>query len=238
MASSTNSEPGSRRSFLTRIGALSGLALVSPLTATSELGAETRTTEPPTAAPAFNLAWIDHLRGRHKQVFDLGGIDLGGHDVGKGETPLRVVRNYLNAHRDVYSLAYPDINTVVGIAGEAFPINATDPIWVKYSLGEKWKIKDPKTGTWAVRNVYADPSDSLDDKGTSVQAMVKRGTIFWQCNNALNGVVQMLADAMKLEVPAVRAELVAGLMPGVHLVPAHTMALGLVQERGCTYEKM
>lgn len=68
--------------------------------------------------------------------------------------------------------------------------------------------------------------------------MVKRGTIFWQCNNALNGVVQMLADAMKLEVPAVRAELVAGLMPGVHLVPAHTMALGLVQERGCTYEKM
>jgi hypothetical protein len=54
----------------------------------------------------------------------------------------------------------------------------------------------------------------------------------------LNGVTQMIATDLKLEIPALKAELVAGLNPGVHLVPAHTMALGLVQERGCAYEKI
>jgi hypothetical protein len=34
----------------------------------------------------------------------------------------------------------------------------------------------------------------------------------------------------------VKAELVAGLNPGVHIVPAHTQAIGLVQQRGCAYE--
>jgi hypothetical protein len=71
-----------------------------------------------------------------------------------------------------------------------------------------------------------------------VKPLMDRGAIFWQCNNALNGVTQMIATDLKLEIPALKAELVAGLNPGVHLVPAHTMALGLVQERGCAYEKI
>ena len=36
----------------------------------------------------------------------------------------------------------------------------------------------------------------------------------------------------------VRADLLAGMMPGVHLVPAHTMLVGLAQEHGFTYEAM
>jgi len=36
----------------------------------------------------------------------------------------------------------------------------------------------------------------------------------------------------------VRADLLAGLNPGVHLVPSHVMAMGLVQERGVTYVKI
>jgi hypothetical protein len=71
-----------------------------------------------------------------------------------------------------------------------------------------------------------------------VKPLMERGAIFWQCNNALNGITQMIATDTKQEVPAVKAELVAGLNPGCHLVPAHTMLLGLVQERGCAYEKI
>ena len=33
------------------------------------------------------------------------------------------------------------------------------------------------------------------------------------------------------------ADLIAGLNPGVHLVPSHVMALALTQERGFTYMK-
>ena len=71
-----------------------------------------------------------------------------------------------------------------------------------------------------------------------MKALQARGTIFWQCNIALNAVAQQLATARKLPVAEVRADLVAGLNPGVKLVPSHVMALGMVQERGATYVKI
>lgn len=227
------SNPTDRRSFVARLSGLSAVALMSPL---AGLEAE----EARLVASPWDLSWMDQLKGKHKQIFDLGNRKVGGPDVDvvAGDTPLRVTRNWLNAHKEVYGLEYPNLNAIIGITSDAFPMNATDAIWMKYSLGEKWKIKDSTTGAWAVRNVFADPTAQFTDKGVSVQNLVKRGVVFWQCNNALNGVVSMLAGAMKLEVPAVREEIVAGLMPGVHLVPAHTMALGLVQERGCTYESI
>lgn len=210
------------------------MALISPLTGLA--AEETRET---TSAP-WDLSWMEQLKGKHKQVFDLGKREVGGADVDvvRGDTPLRVTKNWLNAHKEVFGLEYPDVNALIGITSDAFPLNATDALWLKYGIGEKWKIKDSTTGTWAVRNVFADPTAPLDDKGVSIQNMVKRGVIFWQCNNALNGITQMLAKAMKMEVPTVRQEVLAGLMPGVHLVPAHTMALGLVQEKGCSYESL
>ena len=36
----------------------------------------------------------------------------------------------------------------------------------------------------------------------------------------------------------VRAELIAGLLPGVKLIPAHTMLIGLSQEHGCSYQRL
>jgi hypothetical protein len=51
-------------------------------------------------------------------------------------------------------------------------------------------------------------------------------------------VAERLAKATGQEVAATYEELRAGLNPGVRLVPAHTMAIGLVQERGCAYEKL
>ena len=45
------------------------------------------------------------------------------------------------------------------------------------------------------------------------------------------------AELMQLPPADVRADLLAGLNPGVRLVPSHVMALGLAQERGFTYMK-
>jgi hypothetical protein len=49
--------------------------------------------------------------------------------------------------------------------------------------------------------------------------------------------VQELAEATQSPAPEVGTELVAGLNPGVRLVPSHVMALGTVQEHGFTYVK-
>jgi hypothetical protein len=102
---------------------------------------------------------------------------------------------------------------------------------VKYKLGERSQIIDPMTKQPAVRNIFYDGGD------VGVKAMQARGTVFWQCNVALGVVSQQLAAAFQMPVAEVRADLIAGLNPGVRLMPSHVMALALAQERGFTYMK-
>jgi intracellular sulfur oxidation DsrE/DsrF family protein len=178
------------------------------------------------STPTWDLRWLDELRGKHKQLYDLGTFNLGA-----DQAPLRYTRNFLDTFRDVYALESPDINTLVGVSGPAFALNASDRLWEKYALGERSKIIDPSTMKPAVRNTM------LDGSNVSIKALQSRGTIFWQCNVALGVVAQQLAEARRMPLADVRADLVAGLNPGVRLVPSHVMALALAQERGFTYMK-
>ena len=206
-----------RRSFFTTLASVAGLAALRPGDAAAQ-GA------PPSAGP-FDMAWLEQMKGKHKQLYDLGGISLA-----EEPRPLRFCRNFLDTFRDVYKLEHPGVNTAVGISGPAFPMNATDRLWEKYKLGERGKIIDPKTKQPSIRNIFYD-----DGSDISVKAIQARGTIFWQCNVALGGVAQQLADQFKMPFAEVRADLIAGLNPGVKLMPSHVMALALAQERGFTY---
>lgn len=219
-----------RRSFLTRFTGFSAIAMLTP----SQLAFA----DPGTPAAPWDLSWLDSLNGKHKQVFDHGSVDLSKRDILAGDSPLRVPRNYMNAHKEVYGLESPQVNTIVAISYDALPMNVNDDMWRKYSLGEKWQIKDSSTGTWAVRNLFSALGPAYTDSLFSLEALRKRGTIFWQCNNALGGAAAVIGRAMNIDPARVRADLIANFVPGVKLVPAHTMALGLAQERGFTYEKV
>jgi hypothetical protein len=217
----TNNPTQSRRTFMSMVTSLAGV------TAIQASGTRAAAQAPAAAAQTWDLRWIDELKGRHKQVFDLADADP------MAEPPaLRLPRNYLDAFRDVYKLEFPEVQTVVGITGRAFPLNASDRIWQKYALGERSRIIDPVSKQPAVRNIF------MDDKTLGIKALQARGTIFWQCNIALNSVAQQIATARQMPVAEVRADLAAGLNPGVRLVPSHVMAMGLVQERGVTYVKV
>jgi hypothetical protein len=214
--------PG-RRSFVSAITSLTGLAV------TRLAGAQQPAPQQPAGAVSsagFDMAWLEQLKGKHRQLYD-----LGGHELSADPRPLRFARNFLDTFRDVYHLEYPDINTAVGISGPAFPMNASDRLWAKYKLGERSKIIDPMTKQPAVRNIF------LDGGEISVKAIQARGATFWQCNVALGAVSQQLADAFQMPVAEVRADLIAGLNPGVRLMPSHVMALALSQEKGFTYMK-
>ncbi len=213
-----------RRTFLSVLTSLAGVASVSAV------DSEAATQVPTATAPAgtWDLRWMDELKGQHKQVFDLGEVDLAA-----DPRPLRFPKNYLDTFRDVFALEFPEVRTLVGISGRAFPINASDRLWEKYALGDyRSKIVDPATMKPAVRNIF------MDDGTMGVKALQARGTIFWQCNIALSNIAQQLAAARQLSPAEVRADLMAGLNPGVRLVPAHVMAMGLVQERGVTYVRI
>jgi hypothetical protein len=206
-----------RRSFVSVLASLAGVAALD--------GQASAQTPAPAAAGQWDLTWFDAFKGRHKQMYDYGTWDLS-----EDTRPLRYVKNYLDTYRDVFGLQSPDVNTAVGVS-RAIAINLSDAMWQKYKIGERYKIVDPVTKQPSVRNIF------LSDGDLSVKAMQARGTVFWQCNVALGLVSQQLAQAAGTPVADVRADLVAGLNPGVQLVPSHVMAIGIAQEHGFTYMK-
>jgi hypothetical protein len=217
-----------RRSFLGTLAA-AGVASIGapsgPLLASA-----------PAVSPAvrrkWDLSWLEAVKAKkHKQVFDLGTME-------GTFSPLHFGHFWYEAHKEVSGLPDTQMVVIFGIAGNDFPINFTDAIWAKYNLGEAWKVTDPKTNAPAKRNIFADPAETGMTAAWTVQALQKRGAIFWMCNNALTVVSGMLAGATKQEQPAVYAELKAGLLPGVKLVPSHTMMLGMCQEIGCSYQRV
>ena len=175
----------------------------------------------------WDLRWVNQLRGEHKQVFDVGSV---------AEGQLRVVKNWLNAHNEVFKLRDNQVVAVVGLASKGYPANADDAMWEKYPIGERWQVRDPATNTWAKRNIFTTAAPGTPAYANSVPSFVSRGVIFWQCNNALRGISAELANATGGNAEAVYQELRANLLPHVRLVPAHTMLVGLCQEAGCTYE--
>jgi hypothetical protein len=162
----------------------------------------------------WDMAWLDQLM---QQVFDVARW-----------AALLAVHYSTRSRRS--TARYPAVNAVVD-RRQGFPFNATDALWSAWKLGERYEVKDPATGTWAVRNVFYDKPGASD----TVKALQARGTIFWMCNNALNRLAGP-GPGRQRPVEDVRKELIAGLNPGVILIPAHTMLLGLCQERGCTYQ--
>ena len=197
-----------------RRGFLAGLGALAAITPRFRLEAQ--------APQGWDMSWLDRLTGKHKQVFDIGDFEVG----------LRVVMNWLDAWQSVYGLRHPEVNAIVGIASQAYPLNATDEMYAKFPIGEMWKVTDPATGKPATRNIFADGGNPR------VKPLQARGAIFWMCNNALNNIAGRMGDAVKRPQAEVFAELKSGLLPGVILVPAHTMLLGMCQERGCTYERI
>ncbi|HJQ21461.1 MAG TPA: hypothetical protein VJ867_14020 [Gemmatimonadaceae bacterium] len=213
----------SRRSFLGALGSLLGVGVV---------GHELRFRDAPAPTGAWDISWLDALTGKHKQIFTAPSLVT--------HLPLHVVVNYLDAFEEVYGLRFPDVNTVVGITQPLFPLNVNDATWSKYDVGRRWQIKDPKTGELATSNIFMENVPAGPGKVVGIKPLVARGTVFYQCNNALGGIARQLARELgkASDWQDIRADLIAGFLPRVKLVPAHTFMLGLCQERGFTYESI
>jgi intracellular sulfur oxidation DsrE/DsrF family protein len=218
-----------RRAFIGTL-ALSGVALAvgACASATSVAGAPSPSPLPPvTKDGPWDNSWLDQLTAKHKQVFDISAYADGG--------GLFYAKNYFNAHRDGFGTVYPDVQAVLGIHGPAYPIVFSDAVWAKYHFGKRNKIKDPRTRTWALRNVLWQPREGEEMYEYSVNALQARGAKFIFCNNVLRFMTSTLAKETGVTPEAMRAELIGGLLPNVTVVPAMVVALGMAQERGCAY---
>lgn len=121
------------------------------------------------------------------------------------------------------------------VHGSAFPLVFNDATWARFRLGEQFGLQDPGTKEAAVRNVFVrvrarDPRPSK----ASLDTLQRRG-VFVLCNNTLKRVTGDLARTAGRTPESVREELLAGLLPGVTVVPAAVVALNRAQEHGLTY---
>ncbi len=210
----------SRRKFLTATAVLTGASIVPGIVKAKYLAEGTP------ESTTWDFSWLDKLKGKHKQVFDLGEMEL------------RVINNWLEAYQEVFEIPHSDLTAIVGIARKAFPVNASDDLYRKFPIGEHWKLNDPETGKPAMRNIFLDGGKTPADQRKTVRALQARGVIFWQCNKALERISKDLSEKVKRPETEIYEELKAGLNPGVILIPAHAMLIGLAQERGYTYEAL
>jgi|SRR5688572_24438655 len=208
-------DTSSRRGFLTSVGVLAGASLLPNVVEAAQ-------------APqgGWDLSFIDKLNGKHKQVFDVMDTSIG----------LVVIKNWLEAWESVYGLKPPEVNAIAAIAGKGFPINASDALYQKFPIGQMANLTDPVTGQPTKRNLFLAGDGPGMQAGAGVRPLQARGVTFWMCNFALNAVAGRLATAVSRPQPEVYQELRAGLNPGVIVVPAHTMLVGIAQEKGFTYE--
>jgi hypothetical protein len=200
-----------RRSFFGRIAAMSALGLYGFTTTAARAQ----------AAPPDGLDWPGVLRGRHKQLFDVYGINNG--------FPLGFVNNFLTPNGESGT-------AVMIFRHEGLPYALNSMIWAKYKVGETLKIIDPETKAPAVKNPWFEPKAGVGNPQASLDRLAARGAIMGACGVALRGQSGRLAPNAGVTAEEALKEFTANLiLPSVTVLPSGTWGVNRAQEAGCTY---
>src|SRR6266568_4396344 len=139
---------------------------------------------------------------------------------------------WLNRNNENYGTKDTDNSAVIVLRHSAIPIAMQDALWTKYKLGEAFSIKDGDAP--ATRNLFLKVMP-LPLPGTGLEALLASGAQVGCCNVALTVYSAMVAQKMGMDAAAVKADWVAGLIPGVQVVPSGVLAVARSQEKGCAY---
>jgi intracellular sulfur oxidation DsrE/DsrF family protein len=210
----TSSTP--RRGFLGRFAAAAmglGVASLTPETAEAAIS---RAKDPQLEA------WFSKLTGKHRAVFDAPESNNG--------FPAIWPRVYLLTTE----ASYPGegASTMVILRHEALPLAFQDSLWAKYKLGEQFNVKMGDAP--ATKNPYATIT-GLPISGIGVVELLKSGVLVGACDVAMTVYSSGAATKMGMDPAAVKKEWIAGLLPGVMLVPSGVMAVARAQELGARY---
>jgi intracellular sulfur oxidation DsrE/DsrF family protein len=214
-----------RRGFLGTMAAAAaaGLASLTPLRAEAKAAPHRDSLGSAAADPAFE-AWLNRITGRHKMVFDAPEVN--------GGMPVVWPRVWLNTTNDNYGTTDAQNTGVVILRHASIPLAMVDALWAKYKLGEVFSLKDGDLP--ATHNTFAKPLP-LPLPGTGVEQLLAKGVLFGVCNVALTIYSGAVAQKMGMDAAAVKAEWVAGLIPGCQVVPSGVLAVSRTQEKGCGY---
>jgi hypothetical protein len=205
-----------RRDFLGRVALGTAVLAATPLAHA-------------TAAPEeWDNRWLDGLTRKHRVIFDTktwGGGEAYGYP-----------KRYYDAMLDGYGAKPGDVQVVIGLHGQAWPLALADEAWAAWALGEVMTLNDPGTQTRATRNPTRSDEAGAPYAQTSLASWQKRGASILLCNNTLLRVSKEFAAKRDgATADATYAELRKAILPGVTLVPAMVAALALAQTKGASY---
>src|ERR1700722_13598575 len=199
-----------RRSFFGRMAAMSAFGLFGFAASTAH--AQTSQSDGPD--------WPGALKGRHRQLFDVYGINDG--------FPLGFANNFLTPNESA--------TAVMIFRHQGLPYAIGNAMWEKYKIGESFKITDPETKAPAVKNPYFEPKPGvLANNDVALDRLLAKGTVMGACGVALRGQSRRLAANAGVTAEEALQEWTANLIPGVTVVPSGTWAVNRAQEAGCTY---
>ena len=204
-----------RRGFLGRVAAAAaavGLSGGVPSTAVAAT---------PSPDPALD-AWLGKIKGKHKMVYDVTEPN-GGFGV-------ICPRIYINTMQATYP--GESVTPVVILRHAGIPLGMNDALWAKYSLGDQFGIKDGDVG--AKKNIYANITN-LPLPGLGTAELLKSGVLIGLCDVALTVYSAGAAPKVNMTPEAVKKEWIAGLMPGIQIVPSGVFGVARTQELGCAY---
>jgi Uncharacterized conserved protein len=207
-----------RRGFLSRLAAAAatvGLSSAVP----SNLSAEAPSGE--VSMDAALDAWFGKIKGKHRMVFDTPEPNSG------------MAAIWPRVYLDTMKATYPGEATAVIILRHAgIPLAMNDALWAKYNLGEMFSIKAGDAP--ATKNPYAKITN-LPLPGLGITELLNAGVLVGACDVALTVYSSGAAQKMGLAPDVVKKEWVAGLFPGVQVVPSGVLGVARAQELGCAY---
>ncbi|HOZ97165.1 MAG TPA: hypothetical protein PKY86_01645 [Niabella sp.] len=215
-----------RRKFLQSISlgavALSAAAFSTPLVGTAT------TIEAVEEGPED---WMKKITGKHRIVYD---VTEPYHQF-----PFAWPRVFLLTNEATGTPA-KECSVVVILRHNAIPFAMDHHLWEKYNLGEMFHVTDVNTNMKAEKNPYWKPAPGtykFPGFGTveiGINELQESGVLFLVCDAALT-VYSAVAAGNNGDAAAVKKEWVAGVLPGIQIVPSGVWALGRAQEKGCGY---
>jgi intracellular sulfur oxidation DsrE/DsrF family protein len=204
-----------RRGFIGGMAAALGLGMVNLVPERAEAaGAASRAADPQLEA------WFAKLNGKHRVVFDAPAANEG--------MPAVWPRVYLNTMGATYPGEAATAMVILRHKGLALALQ--DSIWAKYHVGEMVGGSDAAL----TKNPFATIT-SLPLPGIGVVELLKAGVLIGACDVALTVYSAATAAKMKMDAATVKKEWVAGLYPGIQVVPSGVMAVARAQEFNTQY---
>jgi len=213
-----------RRAF---IGKLAGTTIGLPALLSS-IPSEAEPFNLNTYAPVDADEWFKKVKGKHKIVYDASEPHNGFPVI--WSWAFYQTNNQTNTPDS-------DMTAVVVFRHNAIPMAMKDELWAKYKLGEVFKINDNNTKAAAIRNPFYVPQGADFPMAAieGIKRQQERGAMFCVCDLALTVYSGFVASAAGLKPEDVKADWVAGLHPGIQVVPSGVWAIGRAQEKGCGY---